>query len=255
MTVTRVRVAIVDDEPPARRRVRGLLAAEPDVEIVGEAGSGEEAVALIESARPDVVFLDVQMPGGTGFDVVEAVGAARMPGVVFVTAYDAYAVRAFDVHALDYLLKPFDRERFREALDRARSHLGRRAADAPLRALLAEVRGAGPAYPERVVVRTAGRIRFLPVHDIDYVRAESNYVRIHAGGASHVLRETLGALEARLDPRRFLRVHRSLLVQTSRIVEMEPLFQGEYVLRLRDGTKLTSGRTYRARIQQALGIG
>jgi two-component system LytT family response regulator len=258
---SRFRVLIADDEPPARRRVRTFLEQEHDIDIVAEAGDADDAIALIESARPDIVFLDIQMPGATGFDIVEAIGSERMPAVVFVTAHDEFALRAFEAHALDYVLKPFDGERLRAALHRARTHARQRSSasvdgDQRLLALLAELRrlAPAPAYLERVVVKHDGRIRFVPVSDIDYLEAESNYVRIHARGASHLVRETLSSMETRLDPRLFLRVHRSLIVNLGRIVELEPLFQGEYVLRLRDGTKLTSGRTYRTKIQQALGL-
>ncbi|HEU4452316.1 MAG TPA: LytTR family DNA-binding domain-containing protein [Longimicrobium sp.] len=251
---TMIRALIVDDEPPARRRLRALLSAEADVEVAGECGDGLQAVEQIRALRPDVVFLDVQMPEAGGFEVVEAVGPHRMPAVVFVTAYDEFALRAFEVHALDYLLKPYDRERFAATLRHVRARLGGAAELAPrLLSLLDETR-ARPAYLERIPVRSGSRIQLVPVAELDYLQADDNYVRLHTGGRSHLVRETLGAMEARLDPERFLRVHRSLVVNLSRITELEPLFSGEYVLTLRDGTRLTTGRSYRARLQEALAL-
>ena len=252
----RIRALIVDDEPPARRRIRDLLEAEEDVEVVGECRDGRQAIATIESVRPDLVFLDVQMPEAGGFEVVEALGPERLPVVVFVTAYDQYALKAFEVHALDYLLKPFDRERFHAALQRVREELRRPregGIDPRIAALLEELRPA-PRRLERIPVRTGARIRLVPVEEIDYLRAETNYVRLHVGERSHLVRDTLSGLEARLDPACFLRIHRSLIVNLSRVREVEPLFAGEYVVVLRDGTKLTSGRSFRARIQEALGL-
>jgi two-component system LytT family response regulator len=248
-----IRVLVADDEPPARRGLRALLARQPDVHVVGEARSGREAIEAIGALRPDLVFLDVQMPDGDGFDVVRAVGAERMPLVVFATAYDAFALRAFEVHALDYLLKPYDRERFELALDRARAQLRGRAArpDERLAALVEQLEGRA-RWIDRLAVTVGARIRLVDVRDVDYFEAESNYVRAHVGPRSHLVRTTLTALEAKLDPSRFLRVHRSLIVQLARVAEVEPLFAGEYVLFLRDGRRLTSGRTYRAVVQDTL---
>ncbi len=250
----RIRALIVDDEPPARRRIRDLLEAEPDVEVVGECRDGRQAIATIEAVRPDLVFLDVQMPEAGGFEVVEALGPERLPVVVFVTAYDRYAVQAFEVHALDYLLKPFDRERFAAAVQRAREELRRpreAGVDPRIVALLEELRPAARRL-DRIPVRVGARIRLVPADEVDYFQAETNYVRLHVGKASHLVRDTLAGLEARLDPARFLRIHRSLVVNLSRVREVEPLFAGEYVLTLADGTRLTSGRSFRARIQEAL---
>lgn len=252
-----LRVLIVDDEPPARRRIRALLADELDVEVVGEAGSGAEAVEAIRTLSPSLVFLDVQMPDGDGFEVVRQVGAERMPLTVFATAFDRHALRAFDAHALDYLLKPFERERFAAALRRARAHLAR-AAEGALQGRLEALLGA-LAPPERwasrFTVRVGQRIHVVPAAEVDYVTAEDNYVRLHAGGRSYLLRETLTALAARLDPRTFLRIHRSTIVNLERVAELESLFAGEYVVFLRDGTRLTAGRSYRAALQEALGMG
>lgn len=249
-----IRVMIVDDEPLARDGVRLHLEAEAGVEVVGEAVDGGEAVDRILELKPDLVFLDVQMPGLDGFAVVEAVGAEAMPVTIFITAYDQFALRAFEAHAIDYLLKPFDSERFRRALDRARTQVrGRKRADVEdrLSALISELRGK-KEFLERIVVRSGGRILILRIEDVDWLEAASNYVRIHCGGRQYLLRETMTNLETRLDPAQFVRIHRSTIVRLDRIKELEPLFQGDYVLILEDGTRLTSSRGYRDRLQGML---
>ncbi|MBA3970536.1 MAG: response regulator transcription factor [Gemmatimonadetes bacterium] len=251
-----IRILIADDEPPARRRIRALLEQQPDVQVVGEARSGREAIAAIAELRPELVFLDVQMPEGDGFEVVRTVGVDRMPVVVFATAYNEHALRAFDAHALDYLVKPYDRERFDAALQRARLQL-RRASDSGVDArLLSLVRqwDDRSRYLTRLTVRVGSRIRLLDVGEVDYFESETNYVRVHLGTQSHLVRDTLTGLEGRLDPARFVRVHRSLIVNLGRIQEVESLFAGEYILFLRDGKRLTTGRTYRSSIQEALGL-
>jgi len=249
-----IRAVIVDDEPLAREGVRLHLENEPDVEVIGEAGSGEEAVTLIETVRPDLLFLDVQMPGLDGFGVLEALGPAHMPVTIFTTAFDQFALRAFDAHAIDYVLKPYDAERFSKAVERARTQLsGRRRAqmDDRLDSLLEELRTRNQ-YLERLVVRSGGRILILRVADIDWVEAASNYVRLHAGGREYRLRETMTAPESKLDPADFVRIHRSTIVRVDRIRELEPLFQGDYVVILEDNTRLTSSRGYRERLQGLL---
>jgi two-component system, LytTR family, response regulator len=250
----RIRVIIVDDEPLARDGVRLHLEGTEDVEIVGEAGSGEEAVSLIEAMRPDLMFLDVQMPGIDGFGVLEAVGPAQMPVTIFTTAYDEFAVRAFDAHAVDYILKPYDAERFRKALERGRESVRSRRRsriDDSLGSLLEELRSR-TQFVERLVVRSGGRIVILRIAEIDWIEAASNYVRLHAGGRDYLLRETMTALESKLDPAEFVRIHRSTIVRVDRIRELEPLFQGDYVVILTDGTRLTSSRGYRERLQELL---
>lgn len=252
--IEKIRALIVDDEPLAREGMRLHLEAHPDIEVIAEAGDGEAAVEMINSLRPDLVFLDVQMPGLDGFGVVEAVGIDAMPAVVFVTAYDQFALRAFDTNAVDYVLKPVDTDRLRRALDHARTQIrGRRRSEIEERliGLLAELHGKGQ-YLERIVVRSGGRILILRTSDIDWLEAASNYVRIHAGGKEYLLRETMTNLETRLDPAEFVRIHRSTIVRLSRIRELEPLFQGDYVLILEDGTRLTSSRGYRDRLQELL---
>ena len=249
-----IRAVIVDDEPLAREGVRLHLEAESDIEVVGEAGTGEEAVTLIETLRPDLLFLDVQMPGLDGFGVLDAVGPVHMPVTIFTTAYDEFALRAFDAHAIDYILKPYDAQRFHSATERARMQLtGRRKAhiDDRLDSLLDELRSRNQ-YLERLVVRSGGRILILRVAEIDWIEAASNYVRLHAGGREYLLRETMTALEAKLDPMEFVRIHRSTIVRVDRIRELEPLFQGDYVVVLDDSTRLTSSRGYRERLQELL---
>jgi two-component system, LytTR family, response regulator len=249
----RITVLIVDDEPPARRGLRALLEEQADIEIVGEARNGREAIEAITTLQPALVFLDVQMPEGDGFDVIRAIGVEKMPVVVFATAFDQYALSAFEAHALDYLLKPYDRARFDAALDRARTQLRRQTVDDRLLAFVDRIENRA-RYLSRFTVRNGTRTQFIPASSVDYLEAESNYVRLRVGDHSYLIRDTLTALGERLDPAQFLRVHRSLIVQTSRIVEIESLFAGEYVLFLSTGRRLTTGRTYRAAVQAALGI-
>ena len=246
---------IVDDEPLARRGIRAHLADERDVEVVAECGDGREAVRLIRELEPDLVFLDVQMPELDGFGVLEAIATERLPSVIFVTAYDKYALRAFEVHALDYLLKPFDAERFTKALGRARSQIERAGLSEislRLQSLIDDLK-TNQKYAERLVVKAAGRIFFLGVGEIDWVEAADNYVRLHSGRDSHLLRETMSSIEKRLDPALFLRVHRSTIVNVRRIKELHPLFRGEYEIILQDGTRLATGRGYRDKLQELFG--
>ena len=248
-----LRVLIVDDEPLARERIRELLRASDGIEVVGECADGESAVAAVEVQSPDLIFLDIQMPALDGFDVLEALGAGRLPGIIFVTAFDEYAVRAFETGALDYLLKPVTAERFQAALERASARLTHRGAadDSALRALLAQLQ-ADRGYVTRFVARDGTRITFVNVTDVDWIDAAGNYARLHAGSRIHLLRETLKSLESRLDPAEFVRVHRSAIVRLERIGSLEPYFHGEYVVTLRDGTKLTASRSYSARLRALL---
>jgi two-component system LytT family response regulator len=249
-----MRVLIVDDEPLARERIRTLLAAEPDVEIAGEHGDGVSAAEAILEDAPDVVFLDVQMPGMTGFEVVGAVGAERMPLVVFVTAYDEFALRAFDAHALDYLVKPVGMERFRAAVERARTQLRGRDREGLESRLRTLVEAARPAeHMDRFLVKRGSRFVFVRVEDVRWLEAADNYVNVHTASGAELLRSTLSSLEARLDPRRFVRVHRGAIVNIDHLQTMEAWGQGEYLLTLAGGAQITSSRTYRARIRQALG--
>jgi two-component system, LytTR family, response regulator len=260
----KIRALIVDDEPFARERVRRLLTSDADIELVGECADGFAAVQMIEERAPDLLFLDIQMPGKTGFDVLEEIDAEQTPVVVFLTAYDQYAVRAFDACALDYLLKPFDEERFERALTRAKTQIRRDAtledSDDDTAAPLAprEANGANGAPNraaplERFVVKAAGRIFFLKADEVDWIEAYGNYVRLHVGKSAYLLREPISAMEARVDAARFLRIHRSALVNVERIREMQPMFHGQYTVVLNDGTQLTLSRRYRAKLQQTLG--
>jgi len=244
-------VLVVDDEPLARRRLRRLLEREA-VAIAGECGNGREAVDALQKGGVDAVFLDVQMPGLDGFDVLEAVGAARMPPVVFVTAFDQYAVRAFDVHAVDYLLKPFDAERFRRALSRLRQ-----ARSAPrdelserLRRLLQDREA--ERRPPRFLVRHAHGMRLVTAQDVEWIEAQGNYAALHAGPDTHLLREPLSSLEARLDGEQFLRVSRSAVVNVSRVKALSPWTKDEHVLVLASGTRIAVSRGYRERVERVL---
>ena len=253
-----MRVLIVDDEAFARQRVARLLAeCGGDAELVGEAASGQAAVGMIRTLAPDVVFLDIQMPGRDGFGVLDALAGTTLPQIVFVTAYDQFALQAFEAHALDYLLKPFDEERFRKAIDRVRTQLRgqkRRDIDSRIAQLLADIRDR-PRYFERLVVRSGGRILILRVDDIDWIEAAANYVKLHVGPRVYLLRETMNRLEEKLDPARFIRIHRSTIVRVDRIRELEPLFQGDYLVILQDGSRLTSSRSYRDKLQEVLNVG
>jgi two-component system, LytTR family, response regulator len=250
----KIRTLVVDDEPLARERLTSLLAAEADIEIIGQCRDGEEAVHAIVDHSPDLVFLDVQMPAMNGFEVIEAVGSERMPLVIFVTAYDQHALKAFQVRALDYVLKPFDRERFQEALQRARAHIQRDETGDLGRRLLALVKDLRRDQPrtDRLVVKSGGRLFFLRTDEIDWIEASGNYVRLHVGTTSHLLRETMNAIEGRLDPEKFFRIHRSRIVNMERIQEMQPWLNGEYAVVLRTGTRLTLSRGYREKLQERL---
>jgi two-component system LytT family response regulator len=246
---------VADDEVLARERLRALLEAEPDIEVVGEAGNGRETVASIQELQPDLLFLDVQMPVLDGLGVVEAVGAEKMPAVIFVTAYDRYALQAFEVHALDYLLKPFDRARFQKALDHAREQLAREKTAGlsdRLVALLEDVPGNRKTL-DRLVIKSAGRVFFVKTDEIDWIEAAGNYARIHVGSEAHLLRETMSALEEKLDGNKFVRIHRSTIVNLERIQELQPWFHGDYVVILRNGRQLTLSRGYRQRMQELFG--
>jgi two-component system LytT family response regulator len=251
----KVRVLIADDEPLARQRLQMLLDTEEWIEVVAECGDAASAKASIESLHPDLVFLDVEMPGASGFELIDAIGPERMPFFIFVTAFDTYALRAFDVHALDYLLKPFDRERFRTALLRARDQLERRSAGDLERRLIELVHGLKPAAPtlERFVVKTSGRVFFIRASEIEWIEAAGNYVKLHAGTETHLFRETMNTVEAKLDPDVFYRIHRSHIVNIERVRELQPWFNGEYVVCLKSGARLTLSRGYREKLQERIG--
>ena len=242
-----IRVLIVDDEPLARERIRSLLRNEPDVEVVGECADGPAAVQAVKNTSPDLMFLDVQMQGMSGFEVLRELNGTRLPLVIFVTAYDRHALKAFEVHALDYLLKPFKQARFRETVKRAREALAGKEAAEISRKLLALVsqNRPEPEHLTRLAINTGERVVLVKTDAVDYIEAAGNYVVVHAGKETHVMRETLTALEQKLNPRRFLRISRSTLVNLDRVKELQPLFKGDHVLVLQDGKRLTMTRGYR----------
>jgi len=249
-------VIVVDDEAPARAILREYLADYPQFRVVAECANGYEAVKAISEHRPRLLFLDVQMPKLDGFEVLELLDPPK-PKVVFVTAYDEYALKAFEVHAIDYLLKPFGRDRFAQTLQHAREHLERRRAGDLGKRLMALVQDIKPEPQrlDRLVVKSGGRVFFLRTQDIDWIEAAGNYVRLHLGEQNHLFRETMNNMEGRLDGRRFVRIHRSRIVNTDRIKEMQPWFNGEHVVVLQNGTRLTLSRGYREKLQERLGKG
>ncbi len=264
-----MRAIIVDDEPLARDRLRGMLQKEPDVQIAAECGDGKEAVAAIRRENPDVVFLDIQMPEMDGFEVLGQLKGGTLPRIVFVTAYDEFAVKAFEVHALDYILKPYDRERLQRSLGRIREEVKTPAPSALVDKLTAMIEALSHPQPggtsapaagttdgrpvERIAVKLDGRVIFLRPGDIDWIEAQDNYVKLHVGRDAHLVRDTLANFETRLDHRRFIRIARSTIVNIDRVREMQPMFHGEYVVILNDGAKLTMSRGYRDTLQQYLG--
>jgi two-component system LytT family response regulator len=268
-----IRAVIVDDEPLARRGIRARLERAGGYDVVAECASGREAVAAIREHAPSVVFLDVQMPGIDGFGVIEEIGADRMPVVIFVTAYDTHALRAFEAHAFDYLLKPIDDDRFATTLDRARRRVVEREESEVARRLAALMQDLRPALsdaaaghsrppnageavapaPNRIVIRDRDRVLFVEVGDIDWIGADGDYVRIHTGGKSHLVRDTMAAMEQRLDAGTFVRIHRSAIVNVSRIRELRPYSSREYAVILRDGTRLRLSRRYRDRLRGRFG--
>ena len=251
-----IKVLIVDDERLARDRIRDILRDDPRIEIAGEARNGIEAVSQIDRLAPDLVFLDIQMPGMDGFDIVRAVGSGRMPHVIFVTAYDHYAIRAFEIHALDYLLKPFDKSRFQEALDRAvqtvESGLGAKVFEEGVRRLVGHLEKKSP-YPEWLVAKSEDRATPIRADAVDWIEASGNYIVLHAEGGEHVMRETLNHIETRLDPAKFIRVHRSKIVAARAVKEIQPWFHGDGLLVLKDGSRITLSRTYRAKFRAVFG--
>jgi len=254
-TAKTIRAVIVDDEPLARRRIRRLLAHDAEVDVIGDCGNGEQAIEIIQNLKPNLLLLDVQMPEIDGFGVLESIEPSQMPLVIFVTAYDQYALRAFEVSAVDYLVKPFDRARFEKALKRAKSRL---AVEHPgdfgekTLALLEELK-AKSNHVERLVIKAGGRAFFLKTEEIDWIEAEGKYVRLHVGKESYLLREAIGSMEAQLDPKRFPRIHRSSIVNIDRVRELQPWFHNEYRVVLNDGTELMLSRSCRKKLSELLG--
>jgi two-component system LytT family response regulator len=252
----RLRCAIVDDEPLARELLRGMLESYPDIEIVAECADGRSALRAIRHLRPDLVFLDVQMPKMDGFAMVQELDPDEVPEIVFVTAYDRYALRAFEVHALDYLLKPFDEERIDRAVTRAREQLKQSEDGQELTRVLAllEDLGARDRYPERIAIRRSDRTILQPVADIEWLEADGKHVKIHVGETAYSIREAMARLERQLDPRKFLRVSRSAIVNVDRVREIQPWFHGDHVVVLQNGDQVTTTRTYRSAINRVLGL-
>ena len=255
----KIKAIIVDDEPPARRNLRALLKNDADIELVRECGNGKDAVSQIRLLAPDLVFLDVQMPEMDGFAVLDALSGHPLPVVIFVTAYDQYALKAFEVSALDYLLKPFSDERFRKALQQAKQQIRRQDDGEFGRKMLALI-GARDAKPEaprhltRLLVKAGDRVLFLKTEEIDWIEADDNYVRLHAAGKTHLLRRTMNELEAALAPEQFARIHRSAIVNLDRVRELQPLFNGEALIVLLDGTELKLSRSRRESLEKQLSL-
>jgi len=248
--VAELRVLVVDDEPLVREGIRVWLEREVDLRLLGEARNGKEAVERIRELRPDLVLLDVHMPGMDGLAVVAALAPEERPAFVFVTAHSEYAIRAFDMHAVDYLLKPFDAERLATALRRARARMAAGKVDR-LEELLGTLRPA-PAYPERLLLKHEGTVVVVPANDIDWVEAADNYVNVHARTGRYMVREPLKQIEAKLDPARFARAHRSAIVNLSRVKSLNPLTAGEYIVTLTTGTRLTLSRGCRDQFKSRL---
>ena len=250
--ILKIRTLIVDDEQLARERLLNLLRADPDMTIIGQCATGSEAIQAIKEQSPDLVFLDIQMPDGNGFDVLESIDLHQMPVVIFVTAYDQYAIRAFDVHALDYLLKPFDQSRFEQALIRAKSEVVLRNntnVNQKLLSLLEHIES-NKKHMDRILVKSAGRVFFLRFDEIDWVESAGNYVKLHVGSESHLLRETMSEMERKLSGEKFVRIHRTAIVHIDRIRELQPWFNGEYIVLLTNGEKLTASRGYKKKLSE-----
>lgn len=258
MSQAPLRVVLIDDEPAARRGAILLLNEDPEIQVVGEAGGCKEAIALIEREKPDIALLDIQMPGGDGFDVIAGLPVDHLPIIVFITAYDRHAVKAFEVSAVDYLLKPYDDKRFQGAIakakDMARGRSGRDV-QAQLGQLLSSLKSMqlpvsdGPELSgDRVLIKTGGEILFLQSDEIDWIEAEGDYMKFHVAGKSYLMRETMARLEARLDARRFVRIHRSVIVNIDRVRKLAPSFAGDHTVVLRDGTNLRLSRSYHERL-------
>ena len=264
VSMEQIRTIIVDDEPLGRSRIATLLEDEDDIQIVAQCGDGMDALHVIREANPDLLFLDIQIPELTGFELLNSLDRLKPPVVIFVTAHDEFALQAFDVHALDYLLKPFDDERFQQALDRARAHLRKKDAASLRRRLRDFLSERQELHPDelvalrparslsRIVVKQGDRILFIKVDDVDWIEAADYYAKIHVGTSTYLIRETLANLEAQLDPERFVRIHRSTIVNLDRVQEMQPWFHGAFVVLLEDGTELRLSRSRREHLQSRL---
>jgi two-component system, LytTR family, response regulator len=246
-----IRALIADDELLARQRIQRMLADEADMEIVAEAADGYEAVSAIRQYKPDLLFLDIEMPELDGFSVLRLLEAETAPVTIFTTAYDQYALQAFEANALDYLLKPFEEVRFRRALQRARAQL-RQGPPTPTARLVASLNTRGERQQERLVIKSGGRVVFLDLHEVDWVEAAANYVRIHAGPGTYLLRQTISSFAQQLPPEKFMRIHRSIIVNLSKIKELQPCNNGEYIVVLRNGRELSLSRSFRGQMHAFL---
>ncbi|MGB9180391.1 MAG: LytTR family DNA-binding domain-containing protein [Pyrinomonadaceae bacterium] len=257
----KIKTLIVDDEPLARRTLRDLLVVDPEIEIIGECGSGPEAVKFIRRQIPDLLFLDIQMPGMNGFEALAKIEHEQIPAIIFVTAFDSYALKAFEMHALDYLLKPFTDKRFEEALRQAKTHVELKEINKlsqSLLALLGDQAGRETApvkrksFLTRFMIRSGGRVAFIKAADVDWISADDYYIKLHIAGKSHLLRVSMNELEEKLDPRKFLRIHRSTIINFDRVKELHQNPNGEYVVVLKDGTELKLSRSRRERLEELL---
>ena len=249
-----LRTVIADDERLARKKLRILLSAEAEIEIVAECSDGDQTIAVLNELNPDLLLLDIQMPGMDGFAVLRAIQPEKMPIVIFTTAYDQYAVKAFEAHALDYLLKPFDQERLHGAVQRARAEaqkLQDRDATSRILEFLNKVKPA-PPVERRLAFKTGGRVVFLDLDDIDWLAAAANYVTLNVGSESYTLREGIGHIAQRLDQRKFVRIHRSMIVNVNKIKELQPVNSGEYIVVLKSGKELSCSRGYRDRLEELI---
>ena len=252
----RIKALIVDDEPLARDRIREMLKEHPEVEVIAEARNGQEAIQAVASQNPDLVFLDVQMPDLDGFSVLQNLDVQKIPLIIFVTAYDQHALRAFDVHAVDYLTKPFDRNRFAEAIDHAKVYMkGTKEPDtARILSMLQEIR-AGERYLERFAVKNGETVFFVRAEDVDAIEAQGNYVRLSLAGSSHLLRDTLNNVESQINPRMFVRIHRRTIVNIDRVKEVQTWARGEYRVVLFTGAHYTLSRGYRQHFEKLIKLG
>ena len=257
MTQKSIATLVVDDEPLARDYIRRLLKDDDQIEIVGEAGNGRDAVRLINEQKPELIFLDVQMPEMDGFTVLNNLEPDILPTVIFTTAYEAYAIRAFEIHALDYLLKPFDDHRFAQAVRHTKERLSRRHSEKPaeseqIKELLENINDT-PQYLERFLIKSNGRIVFLKTKEIDWIKSDDKYVYLHFGKSSHLVRQSLSQMKTQLDPKLFVQIHRSAIVNIERIKELQPMFNGEYNLLLENGAEVPLSRNYKSKLFDLLG--
>lgn len=264
MSTEKIRTIIIDDEPLAREKIRTFLEAEDDIEVIGECKNSTEAIASIKDLKPHLIFLDIKMPGMNGFEMLENLNLKILPAIIFTTAYDKYALKAFEVHALDYLLKPFDRDRFQLTLNRARKHLSSKQIEDNNNKILEALNdlkerkveekevSKSDKYLEKIVIKTSDKIYFMKTSELEWLEASGNYIKLFANGASHLTRDTMNAMEKKLNPEKFVRIHRSVIINSDFIKELKPWFNGEYEVYMKNKTKFISGRTYKSNIEKLL---